>query len=1325
MSKKISVFKKITALLLVVIVNALVLCAPLSLSATGSALTNTSLVNGNFEDGTIGWSVTGTGATFKAVSEVQNSNHKDVKITGKAGYFETKDINTWLYQGVKLSAGKYTWDFHIDLYGTHNMVGAYTSLDGIGKGSNLIVADEFKATNDAGVVSSSFKKDTNDYRISCGKGNYHYTVSYTFTLSETTDVYFAIRGNGGACQYIDNMSVFKAYGKEIINGDFESGNLNGWETSGNSLKAVNSKVQESDSTTFSGYAAYLSNKEYLNQGLTLDAGDYKLSFDADVMATGDYSLIFGVYTELKNGGGYASGTAIGTAEGINKATGTKTAAVKDAGNNNGYYISSGKANFNFKISYSFTLSEKTTVFISMRSGNGTAYIDNLQFESGEPTYGSSIINGDFETGTLEGYQTAGKAIKVVEAKQDSNDDVTFTGKAAYLPNNTEYLNQGLTLYAGDYKLSFDADVMATGDYSLIFGVYTELKNGGGYGSGTAIGTAEGINKSTGTKTSAIKDAGNNNGYYISSGKANLNFKIEYNFTLTEKTTVHFSTRVGNGRAYIDNIKLVNLTQQENGIGFEDQNIGIVEFVQDGSFKNAAKIDNSESNSGDYSLKSTATLDKATNGGVAEGSRFNIPLNVEKNKYYKMTFWIKFDGTNKDDLVGFRVSNKVDATYKASLISGLGSINDDAYVTASDDSVKFQHSKWCGYINVFNNASGKWVKVTANFSTSENEKVYLGFTNFNRIGTTFWLDDISLEETTNPGPAGFDYTFESGSLNGIEFVQPGSFANSVVIDETIAKGGTKSLKSTATLDKATNGGTAESSRFDIPINVEKNKYYRLSFWIRFKGQNKDDYIGFRVSNSLTPSYKSSIISNQYVIGETANIISSDKNAIFRHSGWCGYINLFNTGNEEWVKYSVDFASADNEKLYLGFTNFARIGIVFNLDDIELSEISELTYPPKAEYDDEDIIYYISFDNEKENPVQTDGTPQKHYTKTSEQAHSGKYSIKWDPNHTDGWNYLYCTDKVGNIAYDPKLEPKTAYRFSFWMKSVGNLSRANVSTQRPGQDFSAHYPSSGDWELVTVDFITGAEETNYPIQMCVSYLRIAGTYTYIDDIKLEKLHPSVLKDNIDGLYCEEFFNKIPNGNFEYSLDGTVWKSADINLSRTKGNAEQGNYFAHISGNANLQFRIKLVSGYNYNFAYSYRMNKASNLKIGILDGSKNILPAAKGSGISTNSILTPSNSDGEWHRVGYTFLTPSDGYVYFMLSGTNLDIDLDEIACFKAPLSYTEDPNTYDQLSDASSSPKTGDEFPLKALLLIFDLSVLATVVIAKYLFKNNFKRSQVK
>ena len=1149
MSKKISVFKKITALLLVVIVNALVLCAPLSLSATGSALTNTSLVNGNFEDGTTGWNITGTGATFKTVSGVQNENHKDVKITGKAGYFETKDINTWLYQGVKLSAGKYTWDFRIDLYGTHNMVGAYTSLDGIGKSSNLIVADEFKATNDSGVVSSAFKKDTNDYRISCGKGNYHYTVSYTFTLSETTDVYFAIRGNGGACQYIDNMSVLKAYGKEIINGDFESGNLNGWETSGNSLKAVNSKVQESDSTTFSGYAAYLSNKEYLNQGLTLDAGDY--------------------------------------------------------------------------------------------------------------------------------------------------------------------------------KLSFDADVMATGDYSLIFGVYTELKNGGGYGSGTAIGTAEGINKSTGTKTSAIKDAGNNNGYYISSGKANLNFKIEYNFTLTEKTTVHFSTRVGNGRAYIDNIKLVNLTQQENGIGFEDQNIGIVEFVQDGSFKNAAKIDNSESNSGDYSLKSTATLDKATNGGVAEGSRFNIPLNVEKNKYYKMTFWIKFDGTNKEDLVGFRVSDKVDATYKASLISGLSSINDDAYATASDDSVKFQHSKWCGYINVFNNASGEWVKVTANFSTSENEKVYLGFTNFNRIGTTFWLDDISLEETTNPGPAGFDYTFESGSLNGIEFVQPGSFANSVVIDETIAKGGTKSLKSTATLDKATNGGIAESSRFDIPINVEKNKYYRLSFWIRFKGQNKDDYIGFRVSNSLTPSYKSSIISNQYVIGETANIISSDKNAIFRHSGWCGYINLFNTGNEEWVKYSVDFASADNEKLYLGFTNFARIGIVFNLDDIELSEISELTYPPKAEYDDEDIIYYISFDNEKENPVQTDGTPQKHYTKTSEQAHSGKYSIKWDPNHIDGWNYLYCTDKVGNIAYDPKLEPKTAYRFSFWMKSVGNLKEANVSTQRPGQDFSAHYPSSGEWELVTVDFITGAEETNYPIQMCVSYLRIAGTYTYIDDIKLEKLHPSVLKDNIDGLYCEEFFNKIPNGNFEYSLDGTVWKSADINLSRTNGNAEQGNYFAHISGNANLQLRIKLVSGYNYNFAYSYRMNKASNLKIGILDGSKNILPAAKGSGISTNSILIPSNADGEWHRVGYTFLTPSDGYVYFTLSGTNLDIDLDEIACFKAPLSYTEDPNTYDQLSDASSSPKTGDEFPLKALLLIFDLSVLATVVIAKYLFKNNFKRSQVK
>ena len=200
-------FKTATSFILSTAILLATVAATFVFPVNADGAENTSLVNGNFEDGTIGWSVTGTGATFKTVSGVQNENHKDVKITGKAGYFETKDINTWLYQGVKLSAGKYTWDFRIDLYGTHNMVGAYTSLDGIGKSSNLIVADEFKATNDSGVVSSAFKKDTNDYRISLGQGNSHYTVSYTFTLSETTDVYFAIRGNGGACQYIDNMKV--------------------------------------------------------------------------------------------------------------------------------------------------------------------------------------------------------------------------------------------------------------------------------------------------------------------------------------------------------------------------------------------------------------------------------------------------------------------------------------------------------------------------------------------------------------------------------------------------------------------------------------------------------------------------------------------------------------------------------------------------------------------------------------------------------------------------------------------------------------------------------------------------------------------------------------------------------------------------------------------------------------------------------------------------------------------------------------------------------------------------------------------------------------
>ena len=365
----------------------------------------TELQNGDFENGTTGWNVTkgATAGTFKIVNGIQETTHKNIKITKNAGYFVTGGTDTWLYQGVKLAAGEYTWKFHLDLYGKNNMVGAYTSKSGIGTGASLINAGTFKAVNDSNATSTSFKKDTNDYRIGFRtEGNYHYTVTYVFTLTEKTEVYFAIRGNGGACQYIDNMSLVKAPNTKLENGNFETGDLTGFENkTGSSIQIVDRPKVDGDATTFTGYAAYMPGGDAdkantLLQKVKLPAGEYVWKFDTDLIITDSgWSFLFGVYTGLTSQGvGYGSKSAIGTAYATNN-TGAEV-KLKPADNNNGYYIEVGNAQtIHATIELKFTITEETTLYFDIRTtANAHSYIDNMILAT--PTPGDANYDGEVD-----------------------------------------------------------------------------------------------------------------------------------------------------------------------------------------------------------------------------------------------------------------------------------------------------------------------------------------------------------------------------------------------------------------------------------------------------------------------------------------------------------------------------------------------------------------------------------------------------------------------------------------------------------------------------------------------------------------------------------------------------------------------------------------------------------------------------------------------------------------------------------------------------------------------------------------------------------------
>ena len=1099
---------------------------------------NTELINGDFENGTTGWNVTeGVAAgTFKTVNTKQADNHS-INITNNAGYFVTGGVDTWLYQGVKLAAGEYTWKFHLDLRGTHNMVGAYKSKDGIGTETSLIAADTFTAVNDDNVVSTAFKKETSDYRISFDQGNYHYTVTYVFTLTEETEVYFAIRGNGGACQYIDNMSLVKtivapSLNTELVNGDFENG-ATGWSVTegatAGTFKTVNTKQADNHSINITNNAGYFVTggvDTWLYQGVKLAAGEYTWKFHLDLRGT--HNMV-GAY---KSKDGIGTETSLITADtftAVNDSNVVSTAFKKETSD---YRISLDQGNYHYTVTYVFTLTEETEVYFAIRGNSGGhQYIDNMSLKvtGEEDDYVIDTSNYDFENGKMDG-------------------------------------------------ISF-------------------------------IASSEGLSKSTG-------------------------------------------------------------------------------------------ISDSYAHGGTKSLKSEAVADKdnSINSSNYQGGRFAIPISVEKNKYYKTTFWIRIDGNKSDDSVAFRISKvKNGSSYTNSIITSNSGPNPSAELTFNPSTTDWKMNTvpsngWLGFIQIMNtnvSNSNDWIEVSVEYASNDLEEVYLEFANFYRKGTIFYLDDVVTTEINSLLDDSLSYDFETGGTGELKYGagDSNSLASTTKRTDEEKHSGKFALVSTAVADSTVNGSAYQGGTLAIPIkNLEKNKNYRLSFWTKIKGDNDSDMLAFRVSKDIPATYSHSLISSNSEVFYSSNLTVSDdsyKLGLIAKpaSGWAGYIGIPNLNKgSNWIKISVDFCVGNNENIYLQFANFFKKGTTFYLDDIEFEEIGDLRVPPVAKYDDENIVFHITFEEEASIPMNSNGTPADHYFKTDKYAHGGKYSVYWDSNHNDGWNYLYYTDKVGNMCYDPVLQPSTAYRFSVWVYSVGpKASSTQFAYKYPGMQQTSVRTQAGKWEQIIIDFVTEEDQTSFPFKICSAFMRFGDTYQYIDDIKLEKLNCSITAIDTSDNYCEAFFNKVKNGNFEDDLNNSIWDTDSLNIERIKASdndpSEEGAYYAHLKGNASFLLKLELRSVYQYKFMFSYRAKSKSNLKIGILDDNGNELKLMNGVEGNISGLLTPVITDGEWQRMGYTFLTPVSGIVYLKIEGTDLDIDLDEISVYISRLTYELDPNTY--------------------------------------------------
>ena len=924
----------------------------------------------------------------------------------------------------------------------------------------------------------------------------------------------------------------------------------------------------------------------------------------------------------------------------------------------------------------------------------------------ESTLPTTLQNGNFENSTTGWSITPNTngnpgTLTAVNAAQDASHTIRLVdGYAGYYTtgHTSTWLYQGVRLQPGKYTWEYTSDLIGT---YYFMGAYTSIEN---------IGKAAGLIEAD-TFSAVRHDGTVSTGYKLKTNyyqlylKAGGSYTFTLDFTIENATDVYFAVRANQGGIqYIDNMTLnaVSDTPDVNtstNYDFEDGKVDPVIFISGiEGLSGSTAVSEEYAHAGTKSLKSTAVADKANtaSGTKYQAGRYSLPIKVEKNKFYKTTFWLRIDGDNAEDSVSFRVSNSANkASYKNSIISTNSGVNPSAELTVNPATTEWKMNTvptngWLGLIQIMNTntaASDDWVEISVKYASDDFEEVYLEFTNFYRKGTVFYLDDVVTVEVNTLLDDSLDYGFEKGGTGEIKFAVSGDngLGSTTMRTDEDKHTGSYSLISTAVAD-STNGGSYQGGTLAIPLkNLEKNKNYRLSFWTKIKGTDVNDMVAFRVSNAIGATYKNSLISSNAEVFYSTNLTVSDANYKLGliskpGSGWAGYIAIPNkNAGSEWIKISVEFSAGENDEIYLQFANFFKKGTTFYIDDVMTEEIGDLRTPPVAKYDDENIVYHITFEEDVSVPLNKNGTPATHYFKTDKYAHTGKYSIYWDSNHNDGWNIFYYTDKVGNLCNDPVLQPKTAYRFSLWVYSVGpKAGSTKFAYQYPGMQQTSVRTQKGDWEQIVIDFVTGEDQTSFPFNICSAFMRFGDTYQYIDDIKLEKLNSNIVAVDTPDNYCEAFFNKVQNGNFEKDIKGTVWDTDALSIKRIKATeddaAEEGAYYAHLTGNADYTIKLDLKSVYQYKFMFSYRTDKASNLKIGILDDKGNEYKAA--AGVDAKAMLSPEITDGEWHRMGYTILTPASGYVYLKISGSNLDIDLDEISVYKSRLTYELDPNTYE-------------------------------------------------
>lgn len=437
----------------------------------------------------------------------------------------------------------------------------------------------------------------------------------------------------------------------------------------------------------------------------------------------------------------------------------------------------------------------------------------------------------------------------------------------------------------------------------------------------------------------------------------------------------------------------------------------------------------------------------------------------------------------------------------------------------------------------------------------------------------------------------------------------------------------------------------------------------------------------------------------------------------------------TDSADWQEYSFTFYTGAQPDVNIMFAS--KEGTAF-VDDIT---VTEAVTPVGA------VVETIDFETERF-ALSKQNSAYEIYTATGTSdanVHSGKASLRFK---ADAAGDVVSLLDEAYLSYG--VLANVNYRLTLYYKLDGN-GTVSIAPNRPAyystiygiEKYGAYceedgyeYSGSG-WNKVQFTFT--AEETHVVKTMISDILGKTDCDFYLDDITVTIAPDSVVDPDPTDLFCEAFFNLLPNAGFEDEVGKDNWLGLPKNAKvvQDKASADTGKRYLSLAAGEKYILPIPLEAGSVYYFAASLRGNGRVALATQVdpgeayfVDVTQNDRPA---------SILTAVGTT-DWMRSGFSFRANASGVTYLVIEAINGQLDVDTLSLCLEDFTYTVDPNRYeapvkfdydnidpallvynggfDDYEKAETSPETGDSVAMLLIVLTTCLAAAVTLVFSR-------------